>query len=126
MYKTSPKMILRVDLLKDNGLNLILILLDKYYLGNYSTNFLSDNGFIIIKGNNFSVFKSKMMTLPEKFINGNRYITNLYFDDEHKRYEFLKSLNKSLKEWSRHYHWKGYNEIGKTKILYNGKIWILF
>ena len=126
MYKITPKVILRVDLLKNNGLDIMLILLDKYYIGNYSTSFLSNSGFMFSKGNSFLVFKSKIMILPEKFINGDRHKTILYFDKESDRYDFLKSFNKSLKEWSRHYHWKGYNEPGKQKMLYNGKVWILF
>lgn len=126
MYSSTPKMIMRVSLLENNGLEIMLILVNKYYQGNYSTSFLSSNGFMISKGNNFTMFKSKMMILPEKFISGERHKSILHFDKEDDRYKFLKFLNKSLKEWSRHYHWKGYNEPEKQKMLYSGKIWILF
>ncbi len=126
MYRTTPKLMLRIDLLENNGLNVILILLNKYYLGNYSHSFFSSSGFMISKGLKFLLFKSKMIIFPEKFISGEKHQNTLYFDKENDRYIFLKSLNNSLKEWSSHYHWKGYNEPSKQELTYNGKLWILF
>lgn len=125
MYST-PKILLKIDLLENNGIEAMLVLINDYYLGNYSTSFLSQGGFMIYKGQSFSLFKTKIMCIPEKFISGSKHKSTLYFDSEKERYDYLKFLNKSLKEWSNHYHWKGYNEPEKRKILYSGKIWIVF
>ena len=128
MYRNSPKLMLRIDLKGDKEVDVILVLLDKYYTNHHkgSNSFYSKDGFIIYRGNIFTVFKSGCLHLPTNFINGNRQSVKLVFDSDENRHKFLKNFKNTLLEWSKSVFWFGFSEEEKIKLTYTGKVWILF
>lgn len=126
MFRNSPKLIFKVQLLNKNNLRVELLMLDKFYI-NYTGNtfFFSNDIFLIDRSQHFCLFKGKTLYLPKKYEKTKKY-TYLYFSNEEERYVFLKKLNNALIEWSNSRVWKGFNKPHTSKIVYNKDKWILY
>lgn len=129
MYRNSPKLIVRVDLIGDKDLRIHLILLDKYFSENHtSTNlFIANNGYTIYRGNLFTLFKAGSLHLPKQFlIGGNSHCDKIAFASDKERYDYLKKLGAALLEWSNSRFWFGFTEEEKVKLTFRDKVWLLF
>mgnify|MGYP007070564618 CR=1 FL=1 len=128
MFRNSPKLILKIDLDGDKGLNMSIILLDKYYSDHYTkTNqFFSKVSFNIIRGEKFTLWKSTSMTLPRNFQIGAKNSAKISFGSDKERYNYLKILKNSLIEWSQSEFWEGFNEPEKVRLNFSTRVWVLF
>lgn len=128
MYRNSPKLIFRVDLVGDKDLNINLILLDKYFLEHTTTKnlFIASNGYTIYRGNMFILFDVGSLHLPKQFSNKSNNSYKMSFYSDEKRYDYLKKMGKSLLEWSSSEFWSGFTEERKIKLVFKNKVWLLF
>ena len=127
MFHNSPKLIIKIDLDGNTGLSASLILLDKHFKDNTETTcFFANNGFMIYKGRQLTLYKSGSMTLPKDFSVGDNRSVKLNFDSDKDRYKFLKSLKNALIEWSKSKIWEGFNEPSRIKLNFSTKVWVLF
>ena len=97
-FQNSPKLILKVDLVGDKELKIVFILLDKYVTKFEGKNFFfSKDGFMINRGNLFTIFKVRSMCLPKNFLIGNTNNTiKLTFSSDKERFNLLKFLKNAF------------------------------
>ena len=129
MYKNSPKLIIRIDLIGDKDLKIHVILLDKYFSERHTTTnlFIANNGFTIYRGNIFTVFKAGSLHLPKQFlIGGNSHSDKVTFASDKERYNYLKRMGAALIEWSNSCFWTGFTDETKIKLTFRDKVWLLF
>lgn len=122
-----PKMMLRVNLLKDNGLDIMLLTLNDYYAKNQNKHlFFSKHGFTIQIGKKFRLQKNNILTIPYDIKKNNPHIDTLHFGSNIERYKLMALLRKSLIDWSKSEQWLGYNDNNRCRLTFNEKLWILF
>ena len=129
MYRNSPKLMIRVDLVGDKDLKIHLILLDKYFSEqNLQHNlFIANDGYTIYRGNMFTLFKAGSLHLPKQFlISGNSHSDKISFASDKERYEYLKRLGKALVEWSNSRFWFGFTSDDRINLTFRNKVWVLF
>ena len=125
MYRNAPKLIFKIELLINNGLRVQLLMLDKFYNNsNKKKSFFSDEYFLIEQAGFYYVSKTRSLYLP-KVLNKDDSVS-LMFETEKERYEFLKTFNKSLLQWSKSNIWYGFNKPKTSRIVYNKNKWILY
>mgnify|MGYP001770052234 CR=1 FL=1 len=132
MEKITNKIVLKVELLKNNNLKLTLLYLDKIFL-TVDRNFKFFNestltsSFYIYSRDIFSIQPNSL-----RFPDAKNYKNGIYaekkFDSDEQRYIFLKRLHNTLTKWNNKYpEFKKYPQFKnkRCKIKFNNSFWIL-
>lgn len=124
------RIVLKVHLLKDNGLKIKLYHLDKRFLTNKkSTNFYHNDNFTFIIYSNKKMFLShNSFRVPDEENYKNEQEYTHYFISEKERYEYLKKLYNTLHKWNDDYlEFRKSNDHNKRnkKMILSGEFWVI-
>lgn len=114
MSNKEPKIILKVDLLNNFGVEFTLLQLR--YLKDKPKDdcFITEKMWIFYYGKQFKVFKTGTMVFPETCL---RQTSKLNFESEKQRYMYLKKLSNALNDFGKSYLFNKSSETFKQHLL---------
>lgn len=125
MITSRPKIIFKVELIKDTDVQFTLIQMSETYskLKGNSKFFFTNNNWTVYQGSNFLITKKNIICLP---ITASRQTTKLIFSTDQERYNFMKQMIKALDSWSKSHFFKEEHKYHKPKINFHKLIWLIF
>lgn len=123
MKKNTPKLILKIKLIRDTDILFKIVSVTNVYTNSHGSKFFyTKNNWTIYNGNVFSINSKKIMSIPNNVGAESKVVCG----SDNDRKEFLNTLVRALLDWSNQPKFRKSNLFNKPNIKFGKSLWVVY